>query len=139
MNKKYDERQRWINYRLSHHALIIVFVLLLVNGLVRSSFEVTWAAPMAETFVLIALPTLYYITRSLFQGAYVGRRETYGKNGLAFAFIALIFLGVFIASGDAFIADGQLAQDSVLLLAGIFFAYITVLHGVKYFSENKRV
>ncbi len=136
MNKKYDERQRWVNYRLSHHALMIVFVLLLMNGLVRSSFDMTWAEPMSEAFVLIAVPTLYCVTRSLFQGAYVGRRETYGRNSIAFAVIAVLFLGVFALAGDGLIADGKLSQDSTTLLAGIFFAYITALHGIKFIRER---
>lgn len=135
-NENLDERQKLVNYRLSHHALMIVFVMLIVNGLLKSVAGITWADPVAEMMVFIAVPGLYYITRSIFQDAYMGKRDTVRKNVVTFLLLAVLFILASIFIYDEPVVDGMLTDTAAPLIAGVFFIIISALHGVKLLTDK---
>ncbi len=136
MNSRYDERQQWINNHLSRQTLFLVFGLLLFNAIFKSTGPGHWAEPMSELMIIIAVGSGFYVTRSLFKDAYLGKKDTIKKNMLGFGFIALLFLGIFgigtiePLSRDI-IVNGQLSDDLVMLIGGIFFLYLFCLHVIK--------
>ena len=127
----WDERQTFVNYRLSHHALMIVFGLLLINALIKSNFEISWADPISETIILIVIPGMYYITRSIFNDAYIGTKDTIRKNIISFLVLALIFgfSSIFVYDGPYI--DGGLTQSTAPIITSGFFVYIAILHIIK--------
>jgi len=136
-NENYDERQKLVNYRLGFHALIIVYVLLIVNALIKSTGDFTWADPVSEMMILITLPGIYYITRSIFNDAYMGKRDTLKKNVLTFLFLALIFVLASVFVYDEPVVDGQLTSTAAPLIAAGFFIIISILHGVKLAMDKR--
>ncbi|MFP4078210.1 MAG: hypothetical protein ACLFUQ_03590 [Candidatus Izemoplasmataceae bacterium] len=139
-NKNYDERQKFVNYRLSHHSLMIVFILLIVNALFKSTSGTTWAEPTAEMILTITIPGIYYVSRSIFSDAYVGTRDSVRKNVVTFLFLAVLF---FLASNlfyaDPIVEEGMLTDTATPLIAGIFFVVISVLHGIKLIKDKSQV
>ncbi len=136
-NQRFDERQQYTNYKLSHHALIIVFALLIINGLFKSNFNVQWAEPMSEMIVLIVIPGIYYITRAIVSDSYVGLHENLKTNVFVFLFLGALFTAIFINSEGALLENG-LSDNAVPLIAGIYFIYIGALHVIKYtLIDNK--
>ena len=126
-HEHYDERQTFVNYKLSHHALMILFVMLVANALVKSTFGL-WAEPMAETIILILVPGIYYVTRSIFADAYMGRRDSVRKNVFWFLILAILFIvPSFTLYGDP-IFDSGLTDTAAPLLTGIFFLFIAAAH-----------
>ncbi len=136
-NENYDERQKLVNYRLGFHGLMIIYVLLIVNALIKSVVGITWADPIAEMMVLIALPGLYYITRSIFNDAYMGRRDTLKKNVMTFLILAVIFILASVFIYDEPVVDGMLTSTAAPLIAAGFFIIISLLHGVKLAIDSK--
>ncbi|MFW5894377.1 MAG: DUF6773 family protein [Bacillota bacterium] len=139
-SENYDERQKFVNYRLSHHTLIIVFGLLILNAIVKSTSGITWAEPTAEMILYITIPGLYYVGRSIFSDAYVGTKDTVKKNVVTFLLLALLFiLPSFFFYDDPIVQEGVLTDTATSLIAGLFFVFISILHGIKLIMDKTRV
>ena len=135
MHQNHDERQEWLNMKISRQALIMVLAIILVNGLIKSNIYGPWAEPMTEAFIIIALTSGYFITRSILNDAYLGTKDTLKKNITIFGLMSLMFFIIFFIefSNRTFINEGMLSGDLTMLLAGIFFLYTTIIHAIKSF------
>ena len=136
MKSQHDERQQWINYRISHHALVLLMFMILFNSIFKSTGAGPWAEPMSETMILIGITSGFYVTRSLFKDAYISKKDSFRKNTISFGFISALFLGVFFLGmieplSREFITDGKLSNDLVMLIGGVFFFYLFLLHIIK--------
>ncbi len=141
MNKQYDERQIWLNSKYSREALFILMGALFLNAIVNS-FYGPWAEPMVEMIILVALPTLYFLTQSVFNDSYLSKKESLKKNAIYFGLLGLLMAGmpfVYIDFSDfqnQVIVNGQLSDRLTLFVGGTLFLVASLVHFIKITSSK---
>ena len=143
MNKQYDERQQWLNSKYSREALIILMIALFVNAIIKS-FYGTWAEPMVEMITLIALPTIYFLMKSVLNDSYLGRKESLKKNALYFGILGIFMTGIPFISYDLselsnqLIVDGRLSDRFTLSVSGFLFIVASLIHIIKLITSKSQ-
>lgn len=127
---KYDEFQLAKRHKIGYQSFILMCIIILVNGYVKSRYGV-WADPFLESLVLMFLPGLYFSGASIWKNAYLRIHDNAVLILLLFGFVGTVnflSLGVSIFSGTFYlIEDGQLGGDSGFVLLTSLFLMMFVL------------
>lgn len=139
---KYDEFQLAKRHRIAYQTLIMLIIMVLINGYVKSSYGV-WAEPYLESLVLIYIPGYYFASRSIWQNAYIRANDRPSMliiMMVLMGFIAafgLLSLGFSVFSGTfRLVENGQLGGDIGILLMSLLFAMMFVLLIVRWWMDR---
>lgn len=140
--ENFDEYQIITRQKIAYQSLFITFTLVLINGWI--STDHTWASPMIQAFVIIVIPTLYFVTCTVLKNAYLSNKTKFPLIQ-AFLFIGLGVLDVVVSFNaytrggvTSFIADGKLIDGVTPILLAIFFFYIGGIILAKYLLEKEK-
>jgi hypothetical protein len=126
MKAHYDEYQLEVRRRTAFRALMGAFALVLANGLACTLHP--WAPPMMQAVILVALPTMYFVTSTMRRGAYLSRRERHplASGGLLLAMGAVFgaLSAARLCQGAAIVWGGQLTGEALPLFMAVFFLYL---------------
>lgn len=127
---KYDEFQLAKRHKIAFQTLILVFVVIGINGYVKSSYGI-WADPYLESYLLIMVPGLYFAGASIWQNAYFRLKDypmlTLLLSGFVMVF-SLLLIGLKVGWGEFhLIEDGKLGGDIELVLFSVLFTMVFVL------------
>jgi len=139
--KRYDEFQVANRHKIAFQTLIMLMIIILINGYFKEGYGI-WARPMLEMYVLIFIPTLYFILSSIVKNAYLSRNDHPILFILlsGFAFILTVFTNVpsLLNGTFNFVSDGQLSDSVGNLLLMIMTGSITIALLIK-MKLNKRI
>ncbi len=139
MNKQnYDEYQLSIRYKVSFQALMLTFILFLVNATVLSGFQdgYMWASLLVQTVLIICVVMIFFVTATTLKGAYISNKvkkpvyESVYFFGLSVLFAFAAFSNSFFSQGieGVFIKDGMLTDRAAPLAMCCVFAYFGALN-----------
>lgn len=128
-NLRYDEYQLKNRHQLAFQTLILIFVLVMTNGLLKESYGV-WAPPLLEALILIFIPGMYFAIMSIAKNAYFRKKDypilviiLFGLAAVLglFSFVPAILNGTFI-----FVENGQLTNQVGSLFIPILFGGMVI-------------
>ncbi len=138
---KFDEYQENIRNKYGLRSFIILLILILIDGF-YSSFH-TWAEPMANAMIIIAISLLYFVTELIRNGAYTGYNKENVSYKVSFVnfFIGLFNIAVALLSmseqGVAlYYENGIIKARSIQFVIGFMLMYASLLF--VYVSKRKQ-
>ncbi len=130
---KFDEYQKYIQYKYVYHAFFLLQFLVLVSALVSSFY--TWAEPLVMGAIIALIPAIYVETMITLNGAstpFNQEKMTKETNGLKFIVASLWLWGSYREYKDFgmewIIKDGVLQNSFLQLLLALFFIYSGLLY-----------
>ncbi|WNY29072.1 hypothetical protein MmiEs2_12860 [Methanimicrococcus stummii] len=133
-SKHYDERQLIDRYRISFETLMLTFVLIFANGMIKLAYG-PWAAENTEMMILLAIPTTYFLIRAVWKGAYFSAQmKSYTWSLVLFAILGLFNISVSIYSimnGGTAIENGMPSENLFQFFLGIPFLAIPIVYMIK--------
>lgn len=139
-SKHYDERQLFIRYRIAFETLMILSALVFVNGLFKMFYGI-WAESMVETIIVLFLPLMYFISKSIWNDAYFSKTENHKFILILSGIAGLLWLFIFMldfSMTDSIIKNGVLSSDLDGLIFGIFWLFVPVVYFMKLkFKKNE--
>lgn len=138
----FDEYQNIIRKKIAIQTLIITFSFIFINGIINSIY--VWGTPLIEATVLIYVPTIYFVTMSVFKNVYLGLNENKVKGRIiSFGLIAslniFVVIRTFIFDKLNIIENGILQDCSATLFLASFFLYLTIIIIVSRFLFNHKI
>ena len=126
---RYDEFQVAKRQRLGYQAFFLTIVLIFVNGLIKMNY--IWAEPLMEMLVLMYIPMLYMTVMSIWQGAYISKKEKNPNVYIPMLGVAVLFnwfvIGYSLWDGVfVLVKDGKLANSSSILFTATFFTLVII-------------
>lgn len=141
-NSGYDELQVATRHRIAFHALILTFIVIMVNAWVKKTYGAIWPDPMLESLGTIFIPATYFTVMAILKNAYL-RAKDYPALfiiaiALAFLLSSASFITITLSGLPMIIENGQLSNRLGSLLITIYTGCITVALLIRYI-RNKRI
>lgn len=130
----FDEMQTIERQRIAFRTLILTLILIFINGLIKTKY--IWASPSTESFFLLIIPTLYFITCSIIKNAYFPIKVK-SFNTIIILWGALFIIQLFVIASSVIngnfiiIENASLTNEFQKILLAILFGYLTFLLLVK--------
>jgi len=148
MSKKnqLDEYQLHVRNKISHETLLFTFLIILVNGVIKSFY--LYAHPFIEGMITIYIALSYFFVRKQFFG--VDFTEQHAKQPLRAQLnlsLLSLFAGImssYIFLPDAFsgklqlIEDGVIGFDILFIYNTVYFLIVGIIGLIRYLVNDKR-
>lgn len=136
----FDEYQVGKRHKIEAQSLIVMIALVFINGQVSKNYM--WADPDVQSYFIMMIPIIYFVTLAIFKNAYLSNRTKYP------VFTVILFLGFgalmakkpiigFSEMGIGyFIENMKLTEGSVELLLSVVFMHTGTMLLIKCLIEK---
>ncbi len=130
MKSNFDEMQILRQNRYGRITLYLVIINVLINAVLKSFIGV-YAEPLAEAFILLSVPTIYYMIMMIWNHSYFTDNEKATKRLLNLSITMIILLSITILpdiyfKGWNFIFN----EEGLLSTVGICAIYVILVYGL---------